>query len=383
MAGLYVHIPFCKQRCVYCDFYFVTSQKGKTDFVETLKEEIAYWGIFFGPNQPIHTIYFGGGTPSLLSPRQVYEVLTAIENAFDTSQVRERSFEINPDDVDSGYLSELATTGINRLSIGIQSFFDADLQWMNRAHSEEEAKSIVQGARQAGFDNLSIDLIFGLPEQSQSTWAKNLNQAISLEVPHISAYSLTVEPRTPLHKQIKLGRQKRVDDQTLATLFQYTIDTLRDNGYSQYEVSSYCKPGYRSQHNQSYWQHTNYLGVGPSAHSFWRLSNTLPSRWANAANLKRYLKWDRQGPPPFAFEETVSHVDMANEYIMLRLRTREGLNLETLEHAYGTVLKDEVVNPLISHEMAEITEGKMLRLTDQGLHVCDAITERLLQLATR
>lgn len=363
---------------MYCDFYFVTSKKGLDAFVQTLKEEIAYWGTFFGPNQPLHTIYFGGGTPSLLSPAQVREVLATIDNAFDTTKVQERSFELNPDDVDKAYLRDLHTIGIDRLSIGIQSFFDGDLNWMNRAHSANEANKVVDDARTAGFDNFSIDLIFGLPNQKEKQWKENLERAITLDVPHISAYSLTIEPRTPLFKQIELGRQKSTDEETLATLFQQTINTLRNAGYEQYEVSSYCKPGFHSRHNQSYWQHTNYIGVGPSAHSFWQDAHNMPQRWANVASLKQYLDWDKQGAPPFAFKETVPPKELANEYIMLRLRTREGLDVAKLEDTYNTRLAQGSLDQLIRNNMAELTASNMLRLTDKGLLVCDAITERLL-----
>ena len=379
MAGLYVHIPFCKQRCIYCDFYFVTSQKLASSFVSTLLAEIAFWGTFFGPKPPIDTIYFGGGTPSRLPVAQISMILEAIDTHFDTQHVRERTFEINPDDVEKDYLPALRQTGIDRLSIGIQSFFEDDLQWMNRAHTAEQASSIIDKARSAGFEKLSADLIFGLPSQPESQWRENLEKAIALDIPHLSTYSLTVEPQTPLHKQVTLGRETPVSEHLSANLYQYTMDRLREAGYEHYEVSSFCKPSNRSEHNQQYWQHTNYIGLGPSAHSFWHDEEKPATRWANVRSLKQYVAWDQKGKPPLAFEEQVSATELANEHIMLRLRTREGLSLTRLEEHYGVHVSKPLLDRFISDDMATIDENQILSLTDKGLLVCDTITEALMQ----
>ncbi|MFK7846739.1 MAG: radical SAM family heme chaperone HemW [Rhodothermales bacterium] len=375
MAGLYLHIPFCKQRCIYCDFYFVTSKKHIEEFVNKLVKEIGYWGTFFGPKQSLDTIYFGGGTPSLLPAEAVAEILHAIDLHFDTTATRERSFELNPDDVDDVYLRKLRQTGINRLSIGVQSFFSEDLKWMNRAHSAEEADNIVPQAREAGFDNFSVDLIFGLPEQNETHWIKNLTKVISLDVPHLSTYGLTIEPKTPLYKQVAQGIQHTASDQTLAHLYQQTMDVLREAGYEHYEISSFSRPDCRSQHNQLYWQHTNYLGIGPSAHSFWQMPGEPAYRWANVRNLKKYFQWNERDAPPQAFKESVEKEGLANEYIMLRLRTRDGLDLDVLSSVYGTQLPDPILHPLLNDGLATV-DGHILSLTDRGLLVCDAITAK-------
>ncbi len=375
MAGLYLHIPFCKQRCIYCDFYFVTSQKHVDEFVEKLVKEIVYWGTFFSPKQTLDTIYFGGGTPSLLPVEAIEKILRAIDFYFDTTGTKERSFELNPDDVDDVYLKALRNTGIDRLSIGIQSFFNEDLKWMNRAHSAEEANRIVPLAREAGFDNFSVDLIFGLPEQKETHWIKNLEQVIALDVPHLSTYGLTIEPRTPLYKQVAKGIQRAASDQTLAHMYQQTMDVLRGAGYEHYEVSSFSKPGARSQHNQLYWQHTNYLGIGPAAHSFWQMPGEPAFRWANIRNLKKYIQWNEKDTPPQAFKESVEKKDLANEYIMLRLRTRDGLDLDTLSSIYDMRLSHQILHALLDDGLATI-QGSTLSLTDRGLLICDTITAK-------
>ncbi len=381
LSGLYLHIPFCKQRCVYCDFYFVTSRKLVSDFSYTLKQEIEYQGTHFGPKLPLDTIYFGGGTPSLLAPDNIQELLEVIDRFFDTSRVQELSFELNPDDVDDAYLKALRQTGINRLSIGVQSFFQEDLQWMHRAHSDVEAGAIVDLARSAGFDNFSVDLIFGLPHQHPDTWLANLKRALSLDIPHLSTYSLTVEPRTPLHKQVSTGKQARVDDQTLADLYQQTMDVLRAANYEHYEVSSFAKPGFRSRHNQLYWQHTNYIGVGPAAHSFWwgkNRSDEPALRQANISNLKQYLASASSTRPPDHSREEISPADLASEYVMLRLRTRDGLDLATLFRIYAATIEEPTIQRLIDEGLATRTSADVLQLTDQGLMVCDAITSTIL-----
>ena len=378
LAGLYLHIPFCKQRCVYCDFYFVTATSHLTAFTRRLKQELSHWGTIFGPDYPIETIYFGGGTPSLLPVTAVAEILHEIDTVFDTSAVRECSFEINPDDVDLAYLSALRKTGINRLSIGIQSFAAADLQWMNRAHSAAQAQNIVSTAREAGFQNFSADLIFGLPHQDNKTWAHNLSRMIALDIPHLSTYGLTVEPGTPLHKQVAKGVQSLLDENDFAARYEYTMHFMRDAGYTHYEVSSFAKPGFRSGHNQLYWQHTNYLGVGPSAHAFWQSPDKPAQRWGIVRNLKQYLAWSGEGPPPLAFKEDVTAEELAGEYVMLRLRTRDGLALNQLATRYNATLPLPLLNQLVNAGLARLAENEVLSLTDSGLLICDTITTQLM-----
>ena len=279
MASIYLHIPFCKQRCIYCDFYFVTTHRSTVPFVNALNKEIMHQAQFYGSAEPIDTIYFGGGTPSLLTVEQVHSILETVSSCYDTSPVREITFELNPDDVDITYLTALRNTGVNRLSIGVQSFFDDDLQWMHRAHSSEQARNILEWAYAAGFDNFSVDLIFGLPTQSFSTWVDNLGLLVGFRPAHISTYSLTVEPRTPLYKRVQHNKEHVVSDEMMARLYRETMQILLGEGYEHYEVSSFALPGFRSMHNQSYWAHNNYLGFGPSAHSFWAGATGEALRW--------------------------------------------------------------------------------------------------------
>lgn len=312
----------------------------------------------------------------------VEDILSQIHASFDTSAVTEISFELNPDDVDAAYLNDLNQAGVNRLSIGIQSFWEDDLTWMHRAHSAQEALDIIPMARRAGFENFSVDLIFGLPDQPADHWRSNLQRILDFDVPHISTYGLTVEPGTVLHKEVERGKKQDVSDSNMAEAYLETIQTLTSAGYEHYEVSSFCKPGYRSNHNESYWHHQNYLGVGPAAHSLW--VNESPSdpdkpatRWENVRSLKKYLAWE-SGTPPQSFTETISRQDMANEYIMLRLRTRDGLNLKTLSNQYDTILPAETLTRLTDEGLATLSENQ-LQLTDEGLLICNTVIEKLWQ----
>lgn len=381
MASLYIHIPFCKQRCIYCDFYFVTTQPDTQPFVEALLAEIELAGNRYGGKESLETIYFGGGTPSLLSVDQVNLILQKISQHFNTSNVSECSFELNPDDVDAAYLKALRHTGIDRLSIGIQSFFEEDLKWMNRAHTMAEARNIIPMARTAGFDNFSIDLIFGIAAQSIQTWEKNLAIALEQSAPHLSTYGLTIEPRTPLYKQVARGIKSAPSDDQLEAQYRLTMEMLAQHGYEHYEVSSFAKPGFRSQHNQQYWQHANYLGLGPSAHSFWQDDEHGAIRWSNVRNLRQYEQWPSAGEIPRGHHERLSTDQLINEYIMLRLRTRDGLDLNRMKLLYQvdlgglktTDLSDMAAQHLISTDVKD-----KVQLTNDGFLICDAITERLL-----
>lgn len=382
MAGLYLHIPFCTQRCVYCDFYFVTTQKTHAGFVQALCAEIEYYGHTHG-DEPIQTIYFGGGTPSLLHLDEIARILRTIDEHFNTSTVRETTLELNPDDASLDYLRGLRSLGIDRLSIGIQSFFEDDLTFMNRSHTAEQAAAIVPMAREAGFDNFSIDLIFGLPDQPEELWAANLERAVVLDVPHLSTYGLTIEERTPLAKRVSAGLVTPADDEAMADRYQFTMDYLRARGYEHYEISSFTKPGARAVHNQLYWEHANYLGLGPSAHAFWwkSLPSPVAVRWANVRNLKRYEALMQQGHPPMEFREQLSYDMLADEHIMLRLRTADGLNLDVLEETYGVDLLFEKLDELAlleSEGYIEPIRNSLVRLTDRGKVLCDAVTEKLL-----
>ncbi|MFW5972679.1 MAG: radical SAM family heme chaperone HemW [Bacteroidota bacterium] len=379
MAGLYLHIPFCRQRCTYCDFYFVTTQRSHAGFIAATKREIEHYAHHYAAREPISTIYFGGGTPSQLLPEEWFELLDALYLAFDTSTLQEVTAEVNPGDVDLDYLRELRHLGINRLSIGIQSFFEDDLKALNRSHSAHEAEEILALAGTAGFENYSIDLIFGIPEQPFEYWGANLEKADRFGVPHISTYGLTIEEGTPLEKEVRRGLVNPASDESMSDLYRFTMDYLRGRGYEHYEISSFARPGMRSQHNESYWNHSNYLGFGPSAHSFWWKG--LPAhRWSNLRNLPRYEAILMQGHLPLEDRETLSLDRLTNEYIMLRLRTSDGIDLAELSQRYGADLLHEkatVVQQSIREGLLSETAGRLI-LTDEGKLVCNALTEKLL-----
>lgn len=380
MAGLYLHIPFCSQRCSYCDFYFVTTAMSQDRFLKALVYEIQHYGREFGSKEALETIYFGGGTPSLLPAGSVRILMDTIHESFDTSDLQETTFELNPENGTPAYLDGLLRAGITRLSVGIQSFFDRDLEQMNRVHDSGQAREVLRHVNGAGFDSYSMDLIFGLPDQPSEYWAANLEIAASFDVPHISTYSLTLEEGTPLWKQVQRGQVQPQDDAAHADAFEFTMDYLMKRGYEHYEISSFARDGHRSRHNHRYWDHTNYIGCGPSAHSFWWTG--LPARrWANVRNLKRYEALLSQHVPPLEEREHLSLDALADEYILLRLRTADGLDLSELERRYGVDLLSEKVSELAELEQSGLIHplrNHTVRLTNPGKTLCDSITSRLL-----
>lgn len=380
MASLYLHIPFCTQRCVYCDFYFVTSRKSHGVFVDALRNEIEYYASLYAARESIETIYFGGGTPSLLEAEVLGGLLAHIHTHFDTSELKETTLEINPEDASVDDLISLRSLGFDRLSIGIQSFFPGDLEFMNRSHNAEDADASLEHAAQAGFDDFSVDLIFGIPDQPQEYWYANVQKLVRLGVPHISTYGLTVEDRTPLGNMVARGLVQPTPDDDLADRYRFTMDFLSEHGYEHYEISSFAKAGHRSLHNQTYWNHDNYLGFGPSAHSFWWRG--LPAyRWFNERNLPRYETLLQRHHLPVGGREAMTIDVLANEYILLRLRTSEGIDLTRLEQQYGVDLlfeKDEELCRLEADGLIEHVRGERIRLTDDGKLLCDAITSKLL-----
>ncbi len=345
--------------------------------------EIDYYAAEFSQREPVETIYFGGGTPSLLSLDEVERILDILYARFDTSHVQEITFEVNPDDLSLDYLRGLRALGVNRLSVGIQSFFEDELAFLGRVHTAEQARAALELIPRAGFENYTIDLIFGLPDQAPEYWAANLSRAVRAGVPHISTYNLTIEPRTVLHKQVSRGRIIPPPEEEVSDRYRFTMEFLEARGYEHYEISNFARPGYRSQHNQLYWEHRNYLGFGPSAHAFWRyeLPESGTYRWANVRNLRKYEALLGAHELPLAFKELVDPDTLANEYIMLRLRTADGLDLQVLEDTYGVDLLTERVDELAWLEsegfIHRIHNGR-IRLTTKGKTVCDAITTRLL-----
>jgi oxygen-independent coproporphyrinogen-3 oxidase len=323
MAGIYIHIPFCKQACHYCDFHFSTSLAYKEELIAALLHEIKLQKAYLD-NETIETIYFGGGTPSLLSGVEINTIIDTITQIHTVAANAEITLEANPDDLDNDKIKALRQTSVNRFSIGIQSFFDDDLIWMNRAHRSNEAESSVKRAQDAGFDNITVDLIYGYPLLTDQKWKTNLENVFDLQVPHVSAYSMTVEPRTALAAFIQKKKQPPMNEEQSAEQFMQLMDAMVSNGFEHYEISNFCKPGHYSRHNTNYWKGVKYLGIGPSAHSY----NGETRQW-NIANNAKYTESLNKNIIT-AEKEILSETNRLNEYIMTSLRTMWGLELATL-----------------------------------------------------
>lgn len=323
MAGIYLHIPFCKQACYYCDFHFSTSVKYKDEMLAALQNEIALQKSYLN-GETIETIYFGGGTPSLLKAEEIDLLINAITKYHTVASNAEITLEANPDDLDEQKVKALKQTAINRFSIGIQSFFDDDLLWMNRAHRSREAEASVKRVQDAGFENITADLIYGYPLLTDHKWKHNLAQIFALDIPHVSAYSMTVEPQTALASFIKKKVYAPMNESQSADQFMVLMNEMQSHGYEQYEISNYCTPGNYSRHNSNYWKGVKYLGIGPSAHSF----NGEARQW-NVANNSKYTQALALNKIP-AEREDLTEADRLNEYIMTSLRTIWGLDLDKL-----------------------------------------------------
>jgi oxygen-independent coproporphyrinogen-3 oxidase len=386
MAGIYLHIPFCKQACHYCNFHFSTSLKRKNDFVVALLREIELRAAYIG-GETVETIYFGGGTPSLLDPGELEKIMESLYAHFSIAPEAEITLEANPDDIDDMLtavprfprkLQVWKKAGINRLSIGVQSFFEEDLRWMNRSHTSGQALAAIRLTQEQGFDNISIDLIYGGPTMSDERWNMNLDQALSLGIPHLSCYALTVEPRTALDQLIRRKKVDAVDPERQARQFLLLMDRLARENYDQYEISNFARPGRRSRHNSSYWQGVTYLGLGPSAHSF----NGESRQW-NVPDNGRYI--DSLGSDRLPFEkEQLTGVQQLNEYIMISLRTLEGCDLQKVSARFGKNAaldlalgaKKFIVQGKIESVPGEIGEGR-LSLTREGKLLADGIAADL------
>ncbi|MGZ3778885.1 MAG: radical SAM family heme chaperone HemW, partial [Mucilaginibacter sp.] len=323
MAGIYLHIPFCKKACHYCDFHFSTSLTYRDELIGALLHEIKLQKTYLD-SENIETIYFGGGTPSLLSGEEINTIIDTITTIHTVTAGAEITLEANPDDLDTEKLKALRQTPVNRFSIGIQSFFDDDLAWMNRAHRSNEAESSIKRAQDAGFDNITVDLIYGYPLLTDQKWKTNLDKVFDLQVPHVSAYSMTVEPRTALAAFIKKKNQPPMNEEQSAEQFMQLMDAMISHGFEHYEISNFCKPGHYSRHNTNYWKGVKYLGIGPSAHSY----NGETRQW-NIANNAKYIQSLTTGIIP-AEKEILSESNRLNEYIMTSLRTIWGLEINKL-----------------------------------------------------
>lgn len=375
MAGIYLHIPFCKQACNYCDFHFSTSLKMKASFVDALLTEIELRKSVFD-QQTINSIYFGGGTPSLLSEEDLTRIFETLFTSFRVSPLAEITLEANPDDLSPDKIKVLKNTPINRLSIGIQSFRDEDLRFMKRAHNAKEALSSIKSCKQAGFTNLSVDLIYGTPGMDTSAWLENLNIAFDLDIPHISSYALTVEPNTELHHQILHQKVSNVDENQSAAQFELLTSQMKRNGYEQYEISNFCKPGAYSKHNSSYWKKDMYLGLGPSAHSFYD-----NKRLWNVSNNTKYVKSLAQNLLPLQ-EEVLSLEDRYNEYVMTSLRTKWGCSIAEIETNFSSELaayfRNEIERYVFSQNV--LVKNEVYYLSEKGKLLADKIASDLFKV---
>lgn len=385
MSGIYIHIPFCKQACHYCDFHFSTSLKKKDELVGALVKELILRKDEF-KNQIVETIYFGGGTPSLLSINELQLIISEVYKNYEVSDTPEITIEANPDDlisVQTRSLTEAEMTifakyksiGINRLSIGIQSFFEEDLKLMNRAHNALEAKRSLEEATKH-FYNISIDLIYGIPGMSNERWIQNIETALSFNIPHISSYALTVEPKTALDNFIKKGIIKNVDDDLAQDQFHILIDKLEAAGFIHYELSNFGKPDYFSKNNSAYWQGKTYLGIGPSAHSF----DGTHRSW-NVRNNSKYIKSLDENILPME-TEALSTTDKYNEYVMTGLRTIWGVSLEKVESDFGPNYKNYLLEQSQKHineHLLYLDDGKLL-VTKKGKFLSDGIASDLFKI---
>lgn len=376
MAGLYIHIPFCKQACSYCDFYFSTRKQLLPTFVDALIAEIQTYHDTPFIEDTFNTLYFGGGTPSLLTGHQLEAIIEAVNDVF-TTNFAEVTIEMNPDNVTPGYLHTLLNLGINRVSMGVQSFNPDLLSFMHRAHSREEALNALEAIGKTGFPSYTADLIYGNPGQTTEILKDDIQTLLSFHPPHISAYSLTIEPNTRLGKQVDLGRIKPPDDEFVAGHFDVVFDELQKAGIFQYEVSNFAKPGKEALHNSHYWSHKNYLGLGPSAHSFWWTENEA-ERWSNPPDLKHYLH--EQSSDVSKDKDLLDLPSLAEERIFLALRTVSGLDLEALQNVYQYTLNDQQKQWLgkqTKHGTLNFENGKIW-LTHEGLKISDLLIVDLL-----
>jgi oxygen-independent coproporphyrinogen-3 oxidase len=374
MSGIYIHIPFCKQACHYCDFHFSTSMKKKDEMVLALAKELQMRKNEFY-NETIETIYFGGGTPSVLTSDEINFLIVEVYQNYTVSENPEITLEANPDDLSNTRILELSNTRINRLSIGIQSFFEDDLKMMNRAHNAGEAKKCLEEATKY-FDNISLDLIYGVPGMSNEKWKQNIETALSFGIPHISSYALTVEPKTAFHAFIQKGIMPEPNDEVAQEHFMILVETLEANGFIHYELSNFGKENYFSRNNSAYWLGKKYLGIGPSAHSY----NGISRSW-NVSNNAIYMKSIHENKLP-SETEVLSITDRYNEYVMTGLRTIWGVSLDRIENEFGSEYLDYLKQNAQKYLDAEklILENNVLRTTKKGKFFSDGIASDLFWL---
>ncbi|WP_196909487.1 MULTISPECIES: radical SAM family heme chaperone HemW [unclassified Aquimarina] len=375
MNGIYIHIPFCKQACHYCDFHFSTSMKKKDEMITALCNEIKLRKPEVDTNETIKTIYFGGGTPTVLSIDELQRIIDVIYKYYRVADHAEITIEANPDDLTEEKIKLLTKSNVNRLSIGIQSFFEEDLKMMNRAHNAKEAKKCLSVATRY-FDNISIDLIYGIPNMSINQWKQNIQLALDFKVPHISCYALTVEPNTALPKLIEKGKIPSIDDDLAQKHFEILVASIEKEGFVHYELSNFGKPGYFSKNNTAYWQGKRYLGIGPSAHSY----NGKQRSW-NINNNVKYIKALQQNQLPREIEN-LTVTDTYNEYIMTGLRTIWGVSLQRIEKDLGEKYKEYILKQAQKHIDTHLLclDGDTLLVTKKGKFLSDGIASDLFLL---
>jgi oxygen-independent coproporphyrinogen-3 oxidase len=368
MAGIYIHIPYCKKLCSYCDFYHIISDNDHSLFLDALKKEIEIRQDYLN-RETVSTIYFGGGTPSVLSIKEIESILDILRKNFIIEPENEVTIEVNPDDIRDNYFRELKSLGINRISLGVQSWRDEDLRFLNRRHTSAQSAEALASSFEAGFENVSIDLIYGLPGMTTDHLASNLIKTFSYDVKHLSAYHLTIEPDTVFGKMKQKNRLKETDEEESVAEFNLLIEKTEEAGFIHYEISNFSKPGYISLHNTNYWRQVSYLGLGPSAHSF----NGYSRQW-NVRNLKKYAS-SLKGDKPFFEKEELDLKTKFNEYILTSLRTMWGIDLQYVEKAFEKEGYDYVINlagKFINYGLMEQKENA-LTLTNQGKMISDNI----------
>ena len=373
-TACYIHIPFCDHKCIYCDFYSIITSDNTHPFLKSIKKEINFYADMHSDGRELISIFFGGGTPSLMGPDYIKEIKDKIEEKFKVAENSEITLETNPGTVSLEKLKSFRKAGINRISIGIQSFDDSELKFLTRIHDSETAIKTVNDAERAGFENISLDLIFNLPNQTKKKWKDNLKQAIELPIKHISAYSLILERGTILNKMVLDGKVKIQDEDYDAELYEITIDFLTANGFHQYEVSNFARKGFECVHNNAYWHYLDYFGFGSSAHSF-----IDGKRWWNFSSLKMYIENIEKFSNAVAGSETIGQEKALNEYVMLELRS-SGLHIEKFENKFGdSWLKEKYpyFELLKNQNFVDIHTG-LIRLTKKGYAVCDEILKELL-----
>ena len=370
MAGIYIHVPFCRRACHYCDFHFTTNLKNRLPLVEALIDEIKLRKRYLN-SESISTIYFGGGTPSLLPIEDIEQILETIYKLHSVDADVEFTLEANPEDLSRAKLLELKKAGINRLSLGTQSFIDSELKWMNRMHSAEEAETAIKTAQQVGFNNISIDLIFGLPDQTVTEWEYNLEKSIDLNIQHISSYGLTIEDKTVLESRIRKGEQKPPDEELAGQFLSMNLAFFPGNGFEHYETSNYAKAGFISRHNSNYWKGKSYLGIGPSAHSF-----NGDSRSWNIRSNAQYISAIKKGDS-FSTTETLTETDRLNEQILVGLRTKWGIEKAEMLAISNSSWDDIIQRAELIDSKYLLIESNRITLTKRGVLLTDQLTSDL------